>query len=204
MTALINTLRDDFALEMKSKQDTLEKAQLRLKASTRSLAEQRRQIQTWQARCNELEETQQRIRNIKRAITEEEKFDWTGRTEWDGSSATAEVAGPAFQHRGVKSTLAALDSATLEGSNNSLEPEPPLPLTDTVASLIKLRRMELWYKRTDKILDDRLSAIQGASAEKELQCKKIIAMSTGLPIDQVEQVRALYYMEESECKALLH
>jgi uncharacterized protein YhaN len=191
MTTLIKGLSDEFAGEIKDKQEALEKAQQRLKTSTRQLADQRRQIQTWQARCNNLEETQQRIRNIKRAIAEEEEFDWTGRTEWDGTPATVETAGPAFEHKGINSTLAVLDPASLETAINNLEPDPTMPTTDSPASLIKLRRMLLWHQRMDKLLDDRLAAMQGLSAEKELQCRKVIALATGFPIDEVDQVCAV-------------
>jgi hypothetical protein len=152
------------------------------------LAEQRRQIQKWQARCSELEQTQQRIRNLQRALEEEDSFDWTGRTEWDGSPATVETAGPPFEHKGVASTLANLDAGN-EDSGGAMEADPPFPLSDTPSSLIRLRRLALWHRRANKLLGDRLTAISGASAEKELRCKKIISMSTGLSVDQVEQVR---------------
>lgn len=181
-------MSNDFEAEVKDKQVALEQAQRRLQTSTRQLAEQRRQIQTWQARCSELEETQQRIRNLQRALAEEDEFDWSGRTEWDGSPATVETAGLAFEHKGVDSTLANLNSSNEEAIGAALEADPPVPASDTPATLVRLRRLEHWHRRMDKLLNDRLAAINGSSAEKELRCKKIISMATGLPVDQVEQV----------------
>jgi hypothetical protein len=186
ITSIVNGLSGDFEAEVKDKQSALEQAQRRLQVSTRQLAEQRRQIQIWQARCNELEQTQQRIRNLQRALAEEDKFDWTGRTEWDGSPATFETAGLAFEHKGVDSTLASLSSSNED--IGLLEADPPVPLSDSPSSLIRLRRLELWHRRANKLLSDRLNVINGASAEKELRCKKIISMATGLSPEQVEQV----------------
>ena len=101
---MIQGLGNDFTAEVKSKQDLLDVTQVHLRAATRELSETRRQIQHWQARCGELDQTAQRVRNLERALTDEDNFDWTGRTEWDGSDA-GPSAGPAFQVRGQGSTM---------------------------------------------------------------------------------------------------
>ena len=38
-------------------------------------------------------------------------------------------------------------------------------------------------------MQQRLKFLQGASAEKEYQCKKIVVLCTGIPINKVEEVR---------------
>ena len=43
-------------------------------------------------------------------------------------------------------------------------------------------------ERVDQLLETRMRSLQGASAEKEFQCKKIVALCTGVPIDKVEEV----------------
>lgn len=40
-------------------------------------------------------------------------------------------------------------------------------------------------------METRLKSLQGASAEKEYQCKKIVSHCTGIPIDKVEDVSRL-------------
>jgi regulatory protein SWI6 len=104
MTAMIQHLSADFAAEIKTKQDNLDVTQAHLRAATRELSEQRKQIQAWQARCSELDQVTQRIRNVEHALVDEEKFDWTGRTELDGGDAMGK-AGPAFHRRGQNSTM---------------------------------------------------------------------------------------------------
>jgi len=95
-----------------------------------------------------------------------------------------------FEHRGPQSILSKELDPRLQEAEKTFEsnPEPVFGKSSNKSELIRLRRMEMWYRRTDKILEDRLSAIKGSSAERELQCKKILAMSTGLPMDQVEQM----------------
>lgn len=182
---MVQNLGIDFATEIKSKQDTLDVTQAHLRAATRELSEQRKQIQTWQARCGELDQVNQRIRNLEKALADEDTFDWTGRTELDGSDASGS-AGPAFQIRGQNSTMSGV-GANVDISFN-LDAEPAVPVSDSVASLVRLRRLKMWHERVEKMMEARLRTLQGASAEKEFQCKKIVALCTGVPLDRIEEV----------------
>jgi len=185
MTAMIQNLSTEFQSEIKTKQDALDVTQAHLRAATRELSEQRKQIQTWQARCSELDQINQRVRNVEKAVTDEDQFDWTGRTDLEGNDARDSV-GPAFQYRGASSTMIGVGGSV--DISFSVDSEAPLPTTDSVASLIKLRRLGLWHMRMEELVKARLKNLQGASAEKEYQCKKIVALCTGLPIDKVEEV----------------
>lgn len=185
MTTMIQGLSTEFQGEIKSKQDALDVTQAHLRAATRELAEQRRQIQSWQTKCGELDQLKQRIRNVEQALADEDQFDWTGRSNCNGEDAR-EKAGPAFQRRGANSTLTGMSGAMDMTFN--LEPEPPIPLADSPASLIRLRRLKMWHVRSEELIRERLHNLQGASAEKEYQCKKIVSLCTGIPVDKVEEV----------------
>lgn len=186
MEAMIHGLSADFAAEIKTKQDTLDVTQAHLRAATRELSEQRKQIQVWQSQCAELDLITQRTRNLEKAVEEEDNFDWTGRTELDGSDAGLR-AGPAFRNRGPGSTLTGIGGPV--DLSFDLEEDPALPAADSVASLIRLRRMKLWHQRMDRLMEERIHQLKGASAEKEFQCKKIVSLCTGVPMDKVEDVR---------------
>lgn len=188
MTTMIQNLSSEFQGEIKTKQDALDVTQAHLRAATRELSEQRKQIQAWQARCGELDQINQRVRNVERALVDEEQFDWTGRTELDGSDARA-AAGPAFQHRGAGSTMVGVAGSV--DISFSVDSEPPLPTTDSPATFVRLRRLKAWHMRMEDLVRARLQSLQGATAEKEFQCKKIVALCTGLPIDKVEDVSGL-------------
>lgn len=189
MTAMIQNLSTEFQSEIKTKQDGLDVTQAHLRAATRELSEQRKQIQACQIRCSELDQINQRIRNVNKAFIDEDQFDWTGRTDLEGNDARESV-GPAFQYRGTSSTMIGVGESV--DVSFSLDPEPPLPTTDSVASLLKLRRLKLWHIRMEELVKARLKSLQGASAEKEYQCKKIVALCTGLPINKVEEVGEIF------------
>lgn len=184
---MIQSLSTDFQGELKAKQDALDVTQAHLRAATRELAEQRKQITLWQARCGELDQITQRVRNVEKALNDEDQFDWTGRTDLNGNDARDSV-GPAFQRRGSNSTMVGIGGAV--DISFSVDAEPPMPTGDSVASLIRLRRLKMWHLRMEELMKARLKSLQGASAEKEYQCKKIVALCTSIPIDKVEDVSA--------------
>lgn len=193
---MFQTLASEFSAEIKAKQDTLDVNQAHLRAATRELSEQRKQIQAWQARCGELDQITQRVRNLKKALAEEEGFDWTGRTDLGGKDAK-EAAGPAFAWRGPNSTMLGL-GGSLDVSF-TVDPEPPIPTGDSAASLIRLKRLKMWYVRMEELVKARLGSLKGASAHKEYVCKKIVALCTGIPIDKVEEVRSSDLIGRAGC-----
>lgn len=179
---MIQTLSSDFNSEIKTKQDDLDVTQAHLRAATRELAEQRKQIQHWHSRCTELDQVQQRMRNLERALKEEDDFDWSGRTELDGSPASSD-AGLAFRYWGPSS---AFNLGSIDIPIN-LDVDPPLPLPDTAASFVRLQRLKAWHTRMEAQVKRRISALQGASAEKESQYRKIISLCTGVHADEVDK-----------------
>lgn len=197
---MIQGLSNDFTAEIKTKQDSFDVTQIHLRTATRELAEQRKQIQAWQTKCGELDQVVQRVRNLEQALADEDKFDWTGRLDLDGKDAGS-AAGQAFQWRGLNSTMVAL-GASVDISFN-LEPEPTLPVGDSVANLVRLRRLKMWHRRVEELMEGRLRDMRGASAEKEFQCKKIVAMCTGVPLDKVEEVRysTLFYFTGADASS---
>jgi len=179
---MISGLSTEFQTEIKSKQEGLASVQAKLRASTRGLADQRRQIQSWQSKCGELDQVHQRIRNLERALQDEDKVDWTGRSTMEGEAPTK----GAFVYRGAESTLSGVGFDDL--ATNPLEFEPPIPEENTRVHLVRMRRMQMWHRRTEQMMESRLKQLQGASADKEFQCKKIVSLCTGVPMDQVEQM----------------
>jgi regulatory protein SWI6 len=179
MTTMVHSLSAEFTAELKAKQDALDVTQAHLRAATRELSEQRKQIQAWQARGAELDRVHQRVRNVQRALREDDGLDWMGRGEPPG-------AGPAFAPRAAS------------GAHVDVKPlgEPLVPMTDSVASLVRLRRLKMWQARMEQVLEQRLESLRGESAEKEFLCKKILALSTGVPPDRIETVS--YFL----CKAV--
>ncbi|KAL1943067.1 hypothetical protein VTO73DRAFT_4738 [Trametes versicolor] len=200
ISSMIQGLGSEFSAEVKTKQDQLDVTQAHLRAATRELSEQRKQIQQWQGRCGELDQTTQRIRNLEKALADEDNFDWTGRTELDGSDA-GPSSGPAFQARGSDSALTGVGGAADVPAH--LDVDPTIPLGDSVANLIKMRRLKMWYTRVEQLMEARLRSLEGASAQKEYECKKIVALCTGVPLDKVDELlENLVVAMESESQVI--
>ncbi|KAF8317750.1 uncharacterized protein EI90DRAFT_3084885 [Cantharellus anzutake] len=64
--------------------------------------------------------------------------------------------------------------------------DPPLLEDDYPVSLTTLRRKRFWHSHANQIISDRLSFMKGQNAEKELQCKKLVSLCTGVPLENVE------------------
>jgi hypothetical protein len=55
----------------------------------------------------------------------------------------------------------------------------------------------------EDLMQSRLRSLQGASADKEYQCKKVVALCTGIPIDKVEDMlENLVVAVESEAQVV--
>lgn len=189
MEGMIHGLSAEFALEIKTKQDQLDVTQAHLRAATRSLSEQRKEMQLSQTRCSEMDLIMQRIKNLEKAIVDEDNVDWSGHSvDLRSVMDTSE------------STLPQLDPAMPISFSHS---DPTVPMSNTKESLIRLRRLNAWHKRMEKFMEDRLRSLQGASAEKEFQCKKILALSTGIPFENIEEMLDnLVVAMESEAQIL--
>lgn len=178
---MVSSLSTDFQAELKVKQDALDKSSAHLRAATRELAEQRRQIQLWQTKCGELDQTKHRIRNLQRALQDEQTDDWRGRTDADEVTGVELQYKKAFQARAKEPGLM---DVVVDAK------EWPIPGDDgeySTANMAKLRRMKVWLQRSEAVLEERLKSLQGASALKEWQCRKIVALCTGTPIDKVDE-----------------
>jgi regulatory protein SWI6 len=187
MTNLVQNLSTEFNSDIRSRQDQLDVTQAHLRAATRELSEQRKQIQFWQTRCTEVDQAEHQLRNLDAALAEEDHFDWTARTDLNGQDAKA-TAGPAFRWRGHPSTLPLPPAPAFLNSDVGDGSESPIPLDNSPEALIRLRRMKMWYDRSADLLDQRLQVIQGSSMLREFQCRKIVALCTSTPVDKVEQV----------------
>lgn len=181
LTNMINTLSADFDAEAKTKTDALEATRTQLRTATRQLAEQRQHVASLRDKATLVDDKHQRIKNLERAIAQEDSFDWTGRTEIDGSPASA-LAGPGFTYRGPQSTLSGLPS----GINIEFDADPNPPAEDAPHAFVHLLRLESWYERVTSLLDRRVRKLEGGEVELEGQLQRIVARCCGVEPDKVE------------------
>lgn len=186
LTAIINSLSSDFAIELKEKSDALDRTRLLLRSAAKNLSEQRNSIALAKEKVALVDEKKLRIKNLERALLEEDTFDWTGRTEVDKTPARPEVVGPGFTFRGPASTLSNLPP----GIAIDFETDPllaPPNLSDTT-SFARLTRLTMWYERVIGLLRNRVDKVQGVIEANELKLRRIVSSCCGVDELEVEQI----------------
>ncbi|GAA5890501.1 hypothetical protein JCM5296_005065 [Sporobolomyces johnsonii] len=181
ITDKVTSLSSTFTDELRTKAEALDAKRAQLRTATRELTDQRAAVAHWRAQAQQADEKRQRIKNLERAIEDEDAFDWTGRTEVDGSPAS-QLAGPGFTYRGPASTLSNLPA----GMSIEFDADPPVPAGDEGTSLVHLLRLQSWYERVEGLLRQRIERLEGGNAELERKLGKIVADCCGLEEDKVE------------------
>lgn len=143
----------------------------------------------WRTKGAELEEKRARIENLERALEEEDRFDWTGRSTVEGKASKEMNVGAAFAYRGPGSVLGSLPT----GIPIEFDVDPPLPRSDTEAvegdggkTLVQVTRMEMWYTRVSHLLHERIDRLEGGNIEQEARLRKVVAKCCGVEAEQVD------------------
>jgi len=178
---MVNSLSETFTSELSSKLELLTTKKSQLQALTQDLAASRTQVTQARFRADQIEDRRQRIQNLERALEEEDSFDWTGRTEADGTPAS-QLAGPGFTYRGPGSTLTNLPA----GISIEFDTDPPAPTGDEGTSLVHLLRLQSWYERVEGLLKQRIERLEGGSAELEGKLQRILADCCGVGPEEVD------------------
>ncbi|GAA5994738.1 hypothetical protein JCM5350_005656 [Sporobolomyces pararoseus] len=178
---MVSSLSETFNAELATKVDLLTTKRAQLQALTQDLAASRTRVTQSRQNADQIEERRQRIQNLERALEEEDSFDWTGRTEVDGSPAS-QLAGPGFTYRGPGSTLTNLPA----GISIEFDTDPPAPSGDDGTSLVHLLRLQSWYERVEGLLRQRIERLEGGSAELEAKLQRILADCCGVAVEEVD------------------
>ncbi|GAA5943144.1 uncharacterized protein JCM15063_005216 [Sporobolomyces koalae] len=178
---MVGSLAGTFDAELAARTELLTSKKAQLQALTSDLAASRSHLTQVRQRTERVEEKRLRIRNLERALEEEDTFDWTGRTEIDGTPAS-QLAGPGFMYRGPGSTLTNLPA----GISIEFDTDPPAPTSDDGTSLVHLLRLQSWYERVESLLGQRIKRLEGGSAALERKLQRILADCCGVGVDEVD------------------
>ncbi|KAK4051219.1 transcriptional regulator swi6 [Microbotryomycetes sp. JL201] len=178
---MFSSIKSDFEAEVDRKNESLENIRKQLRTATKQLADQRQVVDKLRESVAQVDKQHQRISNLERAIADEDRFDWTGRTEIDGSPAS-QLAGPGFQYRGPTSTLINLPADI----SIEFDADPSGPAEGSPNALVHLLRLQGWYERVVDLLDQRVKRLNGGEAELEAKLQKVVAKCSGVEVDQVE------------------
>ena len=161
---------------MTNKQTKLNETENKVRAATRSLAEKRQQVARAQSATSELEQIKQKIENARKALTLLPSQDWSGRNALSSEMRGESIAPIAFRQVQVGNFQL--------GSGEEI----PLPERGSEGSLARLRRIRAWEERIGRVLEDRLFALEGESANKAVQYRRLVSLCTKVPVDKVDGV----------------
>lgn len=178
----LNEVARAYAEEMQDKGAALDETRAQLRAATRDLTEQRRQIEMVKSQMAEREDRKARIAALEAALAVEPNFDTTGRTDVSGQPATH----PAFQYTGPQCLL----PRDLASEDPDAPAEPNLPSLDASTNkseaLARSRSLAQWYRRMVELLRQRLGSPTDSKPDLERTYQRIISICCKVPLDQVE------------------
>jgi regulatory protein SWI6 len=161
---------------MTNKQIKLNETENKVRAATRSLADKRQQVARAQSATSELEQIKQKIENARKALTLVPSQDWSGRGALSSEIRGEAVAPTAFRQVQVGNIQF--------GSGEDI----PLPERGSEGSLARLRRIRAWEERIGRVLEDKLFALEGESADKAVKYRRLVSLCTKVPVDKVDGV----------------
>lgn len=206
------TLAEDFAAELQARSESLARTRQQLRAASKDLADQRLVVANLRDKVRQVELSKWRIRNLERALVEEDSFDWTGRSTVDGtpafespsSSSAAQtdqqdaIRQAAFEWRGPACSMLSLNvndmpkeiEADAPILNSSKDADGKIKLVSSTVTLAELRRLCLWYERVLDLLRTRTERIQQSSGgEIELDARRVVKLCIGLEsLEQVDEM----------------
>ncbi|KAH7105756.1 apses-domain-containing protein [Auriculariales sp. MPI-PUGE-AT-0066] len=182
LTAMIHSLRNEFADELAKKDVLVKEVRADLQTQTRSLGEHRQHESAEKARGVELDLVQARIRNLQGAMVDEQMNSWglgpgssTDHDREDNSGADLGIAG------------------------TDEDEDEPLPGEDSRAALLRLRRMRAWHARVDGLVTSRIEKLRGSGIEREQQYKRLVSLTTNTPFEDVDNlIQALIVALEND------
>jgi hypothetical protein len=181
MITLVKSMSEDIATEKVIKDVEYDIVQRKLKESTDTLAETRKELGQLRSRSDELERINESIANLKDSS---EDFDWTGRSQPLERPTDSSVPSAFRRRKDLPPSSAHFPGVDTENLVElALHPE-----SSSVENLVMLRRMKLWHERIAILLTRRQASREGHAAEKEHQLRKLVALCTGFSATEADEV----------------
>lgn len=186
----MNASELDFTVELKEKQEALDKTNAALKESGSALAEERRKVEELQARVREKTELQQKILNLRRTADEL-------RSELSNRPST--VNGAPLEHISIGEADRGLDFGGQLGAIEHVfpngAPDSSMVLSpEQVNFLSSLERAEVLsgrvraYQQHNQGLENQAKGLRSRSTELEERYRKIVSLCTGAEVSKVDGI----------------
>lgn len=166
---IVNDVECDYEAELSKKKEELFKSQQDLRTTTRELAMLRRQITSLRTKHDHLAEANQRVVNLEQALNEE--------TALAQSLASA----------GSEANFSRSDAPLTNEDADAIMDVPETATDQALDSEIRALQFRInAYTRNDADLRSQIIKLQNHAAERELQCKRLIATCCNVPLDRVD------------------
>ncbi|KAG2222982.1 hypothetical protein INT45_012281 [Circinella minor] len=180
---IVDALDEEYGSQLSQRDQELKLIQDELDAATKELETTRKALEDKQTQSQQLVEAQQKIRNLQVAL----------QGEWDGISTTLPANNTtAIDEIDEKQDIDALFlPPTPENSQQQSKGEgtSSSSRTQQLEHQIKLLESRIAsYTQNDQDLRTELQGLKAQSAEKELQCKRLIAACCNLPIEKIDDL----------------
>ena len=178
----MDALDEEYGTQLSQRDQELKLIQDELDAATKELETTRKALEDKQTQSQQLVEAQQKIRNLQVAL----------QGEWDGISTTLPANNTtAIDEIDEKQDIDALFlPLTPENSQQQQQKgEGSTSRTQQLEQQIRLLESRIAsYTQNDQDLRTELQGLKAQSAEKELQCKRLIAACCNLPIEKIDDL----------------
>ncbi len=154
-----------------------------MRHATRALADKRQQVERAQEALGQLEQVEQKTINLQKALNTPIKPE-----EWSGRSVTTEelsgqvAFNPAFTPIPQHVAQPTVPLNMVSGG------DIPLPERGDEGALVQLRRVGVWEDRVSKILEERITALEGESLDRAVKYRKLVALCAKVPVEKVDGV----------------
>ncbi|CAO3662560.1 unnamed protein product [Rhizopus stolonifer] len=179
---IVDALDNEYGSQLENKEQQLNSIQQELDNITRELESTRKEVEKRQIQSQKLSEAQQKTRNIQNALE----------TGWSRLEKIMEEAGREMPNRNEIDDfdededidrLFVVDDVELpEGAT---EEEKKVQAKERIQ---KLQAVVKAYKINDGLLQQEIDEMKAQFAEKEMQCKRLIAACCSLPLEKIDDL----------------
>lgn len=162
IATIFESINETFNTEMMAKQSKLNTTEQNVRTATRALAEKRQAVTRAQAALGEAQIVQQKVDNLRRALSDPDELTWTDMS----ASPTRAKTSPS---NGTAGSLA-------------------LPEQGSEGAVLRLRRMLAWEDQMASALVARTAAVRSRGAEDAVKYRKLVSLCTRTPVEGVDSV----------------
>ncbi|GJJ78956.1 regulatory protein SWI6 [Entomortierella parvispora] len=167
---MVDELDVEFSHEILARHGQLEDTQTQLRNATRALTETRKTIQDFKTQAQQLEEAQQKIKNLEFSLEEE-------------SQRTRNQNGYSTKLRNNNEDIDLLFNVRAGAGAGDMSREKIAEL-----EVIHLRSRVLAYQKVQEELTQELAEAKSKSSANELLCKRVISICCSIPLESVDDM----------------